>query len=349
LSASNHIEIIAQQTRAADAVLARAIPADSEIVLLDYPDFSNIGDSLIWLGALSYLKSRGLRVRYVASIKNYDRRELRKCVKSNTVILFSGGGNFGTLYPHHQYFRELVLGDFPDVAAVQLPQSIHFDDPMELQRAQRSIAAHRKFTLLARDESALQFGREYFDCGIDLCPDMAFFLGPLTPAPALYDIAGLVRTDHESGGVLDAILRMAAEKYSVRSGDWIRDLSAPEIKLNKIIKCTRTLRDVFDGRHRLLALLWNRLAQARLQRGSTMLSAGQLVVTDRLHGHILALLLGRPHIVVDNNNGKVAGFHRTWTAPSTITSFCHSAEQLPDQIHSMMKSIQSVSTQSIST
>jgi pyruvyl transferase EpsO len=36
-------------------------------------------------------------------------------------------------------------------------------------------------------------------------------------------------------------------------------------------------------------------------------------VTDRLHGHILSLLVGLPHAVVDNSYGKVGSFARLWT------------------------------------
>src|SRR3546814_4179261 len=51
-----------------------------------------------------------------------------------------------------------------------------------------------------------------------------------------------------------------------------------------------------------------RLAEWRFQRGLAMLSAGELVVTDRLHAHILSLLPDIPHVLLDNSYGKVAGF-----------------------------------------
>jgi pyruvyl transferase EpsO len=47
-------------------------------------------------------------------------------------------------------------------------------------------------------------------------------------------------------------------------------------------------------------------------------------VTDRLHAHILSVLLDLPHVVLDNNYGKVSGFMSCWTAGfpgvSTATS-----------------------------
>ena len=35
-------------------------------------------------------------------------------------------------------------------------------------------------------------------------------------------------------------------------------------------------------------------------------------MTDRLHGHIMATLLGKPHVVIDNFYGKIANFIHAW-------------------------------------
>jgi len=59
--------------------------------------------------------------------------------------------------------------------------------------------------------------------------------------------------------------------------------------------------------------LFRNLAQNRLDRGVKLLSSAEFVITDRLHGHILCLLLGIPHIALDNSYGKLSGFISTWT------------------------------------
>ena len=43
-----------------------------------------------------------------------------------------------------------------------------------------------------------------------------------------------------------------------------------------------------------------------------MLSAGRVVLTDRLHAVILSCLLGRPMVALDNNYGKIGSFVDTW-------------------------------------
>ena len=58
------------------------------------------------------------------------------------------------------------------------------------------------------------------------------------------------------------------------------------------------------------------LATARVARGLRLLSRGQTIATDRLHGHILALLLDIPHVVFDNDYGKIGRYVATWTQGS---------------------------------
>jgi pyruvyl transferase EpsO len=73
--------------------------------------------------------------------------------------------------------------------------------------------------------------------------------------------------------------------------------------------------------------VWDRLAQQRTRRGCRLLSRGRIVVTDRLHAHILCTLLGIPHIVLDNNCGKLSGFIRCWTAEHPL---CHLADSVEE-------------------
>ncbi|XP_048247973.1 glucose-6-phosphate/phosphate translocator 2, chloroplastic-like [Haliotis rufescens] len=43
--------------------------------------------------------------------------------------------------------------------------------------------------------------------------------------------------------------------------------------------------------------------------GMLFLQRGRVVITDRLHGHILSTLLGIPHVILDNNYHKVSSYH----------------------------------------
>ncbi len=48
-----------------------------------------------------------------------------------------------------------------------------------------------------------------------------------------------------------------------------------------------------------------------------MLAGGAVVITDRLHGHILCVLMGIPHVVLPDRHGKIRNFWETWTHSSS--------------------------------
>lgn len=50
------------------------------------------------------------------------------------------------------------------------------------------------------------------------------------------------------------------------------------------------------------------MVDSRVLLGFAQLDRAEVVVTDRLHGHIMSTLLGKPHVVIDNSYGKIARF-----------------------------------------
>ncbi|MDB5492395.1 MAG: exopolysaccharide biosynthesis protein, partial [Micavibrio sp.] len=83
------------------------------------------------------------------------------------------------------------------------------------------------------------------------------------------------------------------------------------------------------NRNAARAAFYNRLAQHRVTRGLRQLSLANFVVTDRLHSHILSLLLDKPHIALDNSYGKLSNFIAAWTSGA---SNAHSLGKLTDAV-----------------
>lgn len=77
---------------------------------------------------------------------------------------------------------------------------------------------------------------------------------------------------------------------------------------------------------RLQTRLFQSLANARIERGVQLLSQGRIVVTDRLHAHIISLVLGIPHVVVDNSYGKLSRFISCWTGSSKLVTVVDSLD-----------------------
>ncbi len=321
------IDPLRQLTERITHVLRQVIPDGEPCALLDHPDHPNVGDSAIWLGERVFLRQHGIKVAYSCSGKTYDEATLRRAMPRGTVLIH-GGGNFGTLWPHHHQLREQLLERLRDYRVVQLPQSIHYDDAAAAQRTAALIRNHPAFTLLVRDETALAIGRDQLGAHTLLCPDSALLLADgVQRDPPDVDCLVLARTDKERAfdGIEAAVRGLGV---SVAALDWLEE---PRGTLHRV-------RDRLNARARTrwassfafqwpMLKVWDSLARQRTQRGCRLLSRGRMVVTDRLHAHILCTLLGIPHIVLDNNVGKLSGFIRCWTAEHPL---CHLADSVEE-------------------
>ncbi len=274
------------------------------LALVDFPDHSNVGDSAIWLGEIEYLARRNRLPAYYSAIDDFDDGACRAAI-SDGPILIHGGGNMGTLWPRHEAFRLHLLHTHRGRPIVQMPQSILYADPAATEAMARAIGSHGQFTLLVRDLRSLAFAQEHFDCAVHLCPDAALMLGRQQRAPARVPVFALLRSDHERAAGGPDVL-----PPGVVADDWLDEDAGQKRRLRLSLGLGRLMtRDPMVRR----ATRQRRLAEWRLQRGLAMLSTGELVVTDRLHAHILSLLLDIPHVLLDNSYGKVAGFADQWT------------------------------------
>jgi exopolysaccharide biosynthesis predicted pyruvyltransferase EpsI len=313
------------------------------VALLDFPDYGNPGDSAIWLGARRCLSALGFDPpAYTSDHRTFDERSLRRALPTGTILL-TGGGNLGDLWPQHQAFRERVVRRFPDHAIVQLPQSIHFGDRAATAAARAVFSAHRDLTLLVRDAKSLEVATSQLGCRAFLCPDLAFGLTrdaePALrgrPARAPRNLLWLLRTDHEA----DATTTRARPEPSV---DWTDDVASPIRRFARRLgdrvarraEAGHQLSLGARGERALLSACYPRLARQRLRRATRLLQSARVVVTDRLHGHILALLLRVPHVVIGDRNGKVRGFIDTWTASAAqlrLASTPADAGRLADEL-----------------
>ena len=291
---------------------------------------------MIWLGEILYLTMvRRVKIRFVGSLNE------PLSLPSGLPILLSGGGNLGDLWPEHQNFRERIVSQYRDRPIMLLPQTLYFRDPANLQEAAAAFNSHPDLTILIRDERSLETARQAFgNCRVHLAPDMAFELAghidftrkPIQTAVGLYHC----RTDPEQPpGVSADYLGLSHLEIS----DWIstrRSRRAIQWELSGRFRSTRALLRLAreaarDPMNRLAEWRSWRELSARLSLGDfprpelhckswSLLHAGfwqfrqyPAIVTNRLHGHILCVLLGIPHVLLPNSYYKNEAFYRTWT------------------------------------
>jgi pyruvyl transferase EpsO len=308
--------------------LAPELDGVRSFALVDFPDHPNVGDSAIYLGEVEWLRRyRSLVPRYVCSVYDFSAAELQRVVPEGP-ILIHGGGNFGDIWPHHQDLREKLLTAFVGRRIVQLPQTIHFDDVAARDRAAEKIEAHGNVLLLVRDQDSFNLARNVFKCDVRLCPDMAIALGPRRRREEpRRDLLLLLRTDKERAD--HSPLPALPEDAIVC--DWVHEpsnfrepLRRWSVRQAALATPVRSL----DPHYRR-GQFYRALAAHRVARGLRLLSSGRTVISDRLHSHLLCLLLRIPHIVFDNNYRKLGSFIETWTSECGLLTV---AEKLADAV-----------------
>ncbi len=309
--------------RTLSEAIASAIPSHRACAMLMFRDYDNIGDAAIWLGALNLLRELEIDVRYSQPLYRLRPETLRKAVGDGPVLI-SGGGAFGDIYPKTQRFLLQIIESFEDRPIVLLPQTVFFRHQQGLEDARRVLGRHPDLTLFCRDHRSYEIARTSFDCSVVLTPDTAVGNGPLLPKrPARQRALWLLRRDTESRGVNGLAT-------GVPSVDWVDAITADtrtrrRIRAEEVMyRAGRRVAGVLPRAHTGAALPISsarRLSQSRVDAANHMLSGAACVVTDRLHAHLLAVLLGRSTIAIDNNFGKIRAFYETWTEQLPTTAW----------------------------
>lgn len=318
------------------SVLGSHLAAGERVALLDFPNHQNSGDSLIWLGERKYLSRIGVRIEFACDILRYDRSFIDRYTPGSTLLLH-GGGNLGDRWTDYQEFREQVISDFPDRKIVQLCQSIEFAEGERLDRAVKVFSNHPNFSLLLRDSVSLAKAKRMFPgVSIDFCPDLALGYGRLRPSGRpMTEVVVVKRRDSEAifpGELYAGAFSESAEYWDwgltgwkqsawralhVPGGVWRRfPASRPFLKPGLI--------KVFD----LQAML-------NVRNAVGVLSRGRVVVTDRLHCAVLAMLMDKPVVVLDNANGKISAIFQDYLGSIGSVRFANDvgeASELADNL-----------------
>ncbi len=267
--------------------------------LIDYPNYLNPGDCAIWLGTRKLLETmHGRPPVYVSTLRNFDHDRCLKSVGSGT-LYFKGGGNLGSIYLKHDEMRARILAGMRGRRIVLLPQSIADDADDSRSGTLNFIRDNPETVVFARDtvsKAAIEgrIGRCAPLCP-DLCHSLSFKQRKIGVGTGL-----LLRRDPEVG-----TFATASKEIVQSSWDW-DDISTLRA-WNRLGKLPVNIPNSF-GR----ALVQDRVAKAKVESALGRLSASAVIITDRLHGVILAQSIGRRVIALDNATGKVKAYQQTW-------------------------------------
>lgn len=286
--------------------------------LLDLPNYYNPGDQLIWKGEEQLLKDLGIHIRYRSSIHFFNPKK----VLGSDCIILNGGGNFGDLYYKHQKFREKILEKFPNNKIIIMPQTIHFSDKRHLEKSIKKFSKHSNLVIFARDINSLEIIKNKFKNNKRyLLPDAAYSIKDIKKNKINTEnrVLFLYRTDKEKNTHLNK-----------NSLNFIRNLDVSDWSTDRIRIIILFFHLLFLYLNRLLLSIYRLFGThwketndihgmfkfnpriQQVQNAVKLLSKYDLIITTRLHGLILAHLLGIPTIIINNSYGKNKNFYETW-------------------------------------
>lgn len=317
--------LFTRQTQEISACLDTYIPADRPVALLQFPYDGNVGMHMLWLATTSYLERRGIRIAYVAHEGNFSVARMMEAVGDGT-ILFIGGVTVSRLWPGHARIKRTVAAACPDNRLISLPSTMMFVDDDDRREASTIFGDHRDVILMARDPVSAASVREVFPAHINVVTihDCAFMLEfqPRATRPDAHDVIWLARDDKEGAGF--------KVPEDVKVFDWphLLNLTSPVVLAGRA--ASRLRRDVPVFRsfsNSVVTNSYKAISRSVLAGGNRILDGGKVLVTDRLHPHVLAALRGQHSVLLPDLFGKNRSVWEYSSHDYTTVHWADTAEQ----------------------
>ena len=265
------------------------------IILMATPIHGNLGDHAIVYAEKCLLADLGLGNRII-EITNTEyalcKQELRKYITNQDLILIDGGGNLGTLWPWEDDKISEIISFYRENPIVVFPQTCFYDDSLSAQermKHNKEVYASAPHLLISlRDKRSYSLCCTHFDSKqFVLIPDIVLYLCGKNILPAPVNRKGILlcfRTDLE---------RIVSQDELSRLKDYLK-------QHNLSFRENSTVKDYGVDRN---------FRQLELEKIWMDFASAQLVITDRLHGMIFALINGTPCLALDNVSKKVSGVY----------------------------------------
>lgn len=290
---------------------------EANVIYVDYPIYPNVGDMLIMLGTEHFFLDNKIKVKGRYSYFNFD----KKIVADGDVIILQGGGNFGDLYLHHQSIRDFIVENYKKNRIIILPQTIYFRNEAGIKKISVQYKKHPDLHFFVRDEVSETIGLELAN-NVYLMPDMAHQLWGVVKSKIDSDCRGkkklgFFRTD----GEVNNSVKVNNECYDLIT-DWPDFIGNRALLYANLCRLMKILDVVNIGRYasQPISKFWLRHVNSVVNEAIFLFMRFDSIDTDRLHGHILSMLLSIPNSVYDNSYGKNRTYIDKWTAESNLVN-----------------------------
>lgn len=304
---------------------AGLVPPGSRVALALEPRGLTVADAAIWQGMRSLLESLGVTVGHACDPESYDPDRLARAVPRGPILLL--GGHFGDGHGAEPGLRLRMLADFPDRQIFHLPRSVRFGADEARDAMAAMLATRRNTTLVVRDSQCLAFARTHFPVPSLSCPDAAVAIhparegrDPVVPIVALWGRRveqDLALPQLPPGSIVsdwDDEAPAGPSCHDGRFGAWAARATMADAARARVAQAAA----------RFLPRLRDSPMRERVDRCCSLLGNGHVVITNRLHAHLLCTLLHVPHVVCDGIDGEISAYRDSWHDADPLAHFAAS-------------------------
>lgn len=280
-------------------------------------DYGNLGDV-----AITYAQSLFLAkiypeyeiVDFPISKTLSHLKSLKSVCSKDDIITLTGGGYMGDRYYGAELLRQLVIKVFKHNKIISFPQTAEFSDTnlghFMLKQAQKIYSSNNKLEIWAREERSYNFLKKNFlKNKIQLTPDIVMTLNEF-------------KANNEKRKIITLCLRDDLEKNE-RTKDLEKHIY---VSLNK----SKNPIEYYDTHIGSVTLtIQERIME--LNKIFLQFSKSKLIITDRLHGMIIAYITGTPAIVLPNNNFKILECYK-WIKDCGYIKYLTNSEEIDQWI-----------------
>lgn len=267
-------------------------PNKKRIYYLDAPDYGNLGDQAIALAIRKFSEKEFPEYEFVeilqCEVVSYM-KWLKKTIAPHDLIFLTGGGNMGNKYRMYEATRRYVIEKLPKNKVFVFPQSVDFTNDIFGRVSMKASCAHYNLPnvrLFVREKVSLSKVCKAMPKAV-LVPDIVLSLSipeALINSHKNNTLGICLRNDME--GVLNTDDKEAIYAFG-------RAKASNDVMMLSTASCAPTITE-------------NNREEVVFQRLSDF-SKCKLIITDRLHAMIFAVVTKTPCVVFDNKNHKISG------------------------------------------
>ena len=287
-----------------------------KVFFLGTPDHGNIGDHAITIATYALLRDvLGDVAIEEVPIMNFARKlpYLIKNIQKDDLIVLQGGGNMGNVYWRNERIRREIITRFPNNIKIIFPETIYYEENKEGKRdfeISKRVYTNKNTYIFARESKSYEMLKSAYPLSkVFLVPDIVCYLAPYRLEDVRKGVGLCFRSDREKGisqQIEHRILTLLNNKNE-------------ELTYLDMMNSSKGYIGIANRK---------RIVEQKIKE----IASFRYLITDRLHGMILAYITGTPCVVISTYNHKIQSFYETWLKNVNYIRFVYSDEQLEDEI-----------------